>query len=139
MIEATVRIVGLSQLTGGLASWPTAAERELRMTISQLLMVLAGRASVYPAPPPGSGYTRTGTLGRRWTGGRPRVEGIGSGVRGIVENRTLYGPYVQGPGRQAAVHAGRWQTTEDVVEAHEAEIRQALEDLGDRLVELAAG
>lgn len=56
-------------------------------------------------------YRRTGTLGRRWTS---TVEQTPGDLIGTVGNNTIYGPYVMDPERQAWMHKGVWQTTQDV-------------------------
>lgn len=69
----------------------------------------------YPPPPPNSSYRRTQTLGRRWI--VAPTERTLFGMRTIIGNNTVYGPYVQSEGRQAQVHQGRWQTDADAVRA----------------------
>lgn len=56
-------------------------------------------------------YHRTGLLGRAW---QMRVENTGAQMIGVLSNPTPYGPFVQSP-KQAAYHAGNWQTTDDAV------------------------
>jgi len=70
---------------------------------------LAARLAVYPSPPSGSTYRRTGTLGRAWTQ-------QGAGLRYVVGNNVRYATYVQGPD-QAQVHRGRWLTAEQAATA----------------------
>ena len=69
---------------------------------------LAARLAVYPSPPSGSTYRRTGTLGRAWTQ-------QGAGLRYVVGNNVRYATYVQGP-EQAWMHRGRWLTAEQAAE-----------------------
>lgn len=76
---------------------------------------IQGEMATYPAPPPTSTYVRTGTLGRAWTT-------TGSRLSYTVGNNTVYAPYVQDADRQAWMHVGRWQTAQEVVEKHTAEI-----------------
>ena len=72
-------------------------------------LALAARLAVYPSPPSGSTYRRTGTLGRAWTQ-------QGAGLRYVVGNNVRYATYVQGP-NQAQVHRGRWLTAEQAATA----------------------
>ena len=77
----------------------------------------------YPAPPSGSAYRRTGTLGRTIT----TIQGSGSvdalsrveqglfGTRAIVGTALEYAPLVIGK-PQAKVHRGRWYILEDVID-----------------------
>jgi hypothetical protein len=67
---------------------------------------------VYPPPPSGSTYVRTGTLGRRWTT-KPIREANTVGRE--IGNNTDYGPVVQSEELQAYTHRGRWQTDADVL------------------------
>jgi hypothetical protein len=83
----------------------------------------------YPPPPPGSGYVRTGDLGRGWKSRRPRA--TATGLTGEVYNavrsrrtRKPYAMFVQKAGEQAAIHRGRWQTDADVVAANRRDIEQ---------------
>lgn len=85
---------------------------------------------VYPSPPSGSTYRRTGTLGRRWTT-KPirRVDEVGR----EVGNKTDYAPFVQSDELQATVHRGRWQTDAQVLRREAPAI---LRDIEDTLTEL---
>jgi len=64
-------------------------------------------------------YRRTGTLGRKWTS---RVTFTDQDVMGILGNNAPYAPYVQGFGAQAGIHAGNWQTEQDVATESRDEI-----------------
>lgn len=74
----------------------------------------------YPAPPPGSTYRRTGTLGRSIT---TRVEKLGRNWAGYIGTNVVYAPWVissskvgsRGP--QARVHIGRWFTLQQLVKS----------------------
>lgn len=67
----------------------------------------------YPPEPPNSSYRRTGTLGKRWTF---VVRRSLFGMKTIVGNNTIYGPYVQSAERQAWMHKGRWITDAEALE-----------------------
>jgi len=123
------------------AAIDTEAEQLLDNTqamVHRILLVLGGYAAVYPAPPPGSTYRRTGTLGRLWTSSTPSISIAGSVLNARLGNATPYGPYVQDPDRQAKVHRGRWQTTDDVVDKHAGVIEPLLKEVGLKLVERIA-
>lgn len=76
-----------------------------------------------------SRYRRTGTLGRRWT---TEVSGGGGEIRGLVGNNTMYAPYVQGDATQARMHAGIWQTDDEVAKEERAAIEK---DIAKAIVE----
>lgn len=83
-------------------------------------------AQVYPPEPPGSRYNRTGNLGEGW-----QLEGPSGGATSFVAaatNGVSYAAYVMGPGEQAAVHAGRWRSTDDLVDAWEDRVATAVEE-----------
>lgn len=83
-------------------------ERVAAEPLRKAALALAARLAVYPSPPSGSTYRRTGTLGRAWTQ-------QGAGLRYVVGNNVRYATYVQGPD-QAQVHRGRWLTAEKAAE-----------------------
>jgi hypothetical protein len=85
---------------------------------------------VYPAPPSGSTYRRTGTLGRRWTTRPIRTT---TEVGREIGNNTEYAPLVQGDELQATVHRGRWQTDAQVLRR---EAPQIVRDVDTTLGEL---
>ena len=70
----------------------------------------------YPGKPPGSKYDRTGKLRDSWS--KTPITGAGVDITGGVGSDPIVAPYnvlVQHPEFQAAVHVGRWQTTETVI------------------------
>jgi len=85
---------------------------------------------VYPVPPSGSTYRRTGTLGRRWTTRPIRTT---TEVGREIGNNTEYAPLVQGDELQATVHRGRWQTDAQVLRR---EAPQIVRDVDTTLGEL---
>lgn len=98
----------------------------------EVVLRLESDMKEYPIQDAESRYVRTGTLGRRWTN---RVQMSNNGIIGTVGNNTEYAPFVQSRIFQAAVHRGRWQTAEDVLERRrtwivnrfERAIRRAME------------
>jgi hypothetical protein len=85
------------------------------------------RMADYPAPPEGSGYRRTGTLGRRWTQTQPSVTMSTTELVVKVGNNTKYGPWVQNEQFQARVHRGRWQTDVRVLSDLSGQIQNDLD------------
>ena len=109
---------------------------KLRVGMHKALLHLAGQAAKYPPAPSGSTYRRTGTLGRRWTNSQPTIEFGGSGafVAGRIGNNTVYGPWVQGADKQAAVHRGRWDTTDQILAKNQQAVKGILDDAGGGIV-----
>lgn len=97
-------------------------------TVSRRLLV--AELTKYPAPPPGSRYTRTEALKRGWE----RASGVTGGTGFQVINPVTYAPFVQGDG-QAKAHRGRWETAssiahrlqEEVIAAYEAAVKEAIQ------------
>lgn len=85
----------------------------------------------YPPQPPNSRYRRTGTLGRKWTFAVRRKL---FGIETLFGNNTLYAPDVQGQGTQAEIHAGRWQTDQDMLDQKGDEfVQEVNEEIDDLL------
>lgn len=84
----------------------------LESTLLSAATVIQGNLAEYPAPPSGSTYRRTGTLGRRWTS---RKSSNSNQIAVEVGNNTSYAIYVQGAGTQAS-WMRHWQTDAQVAE-----------------------
>lgn len=87
---------------------------------------------VYPAPPSGSTYRRTGTLGRRWTTRPIRTT---TEVGREIGNNTEYAPRVQSDELQATVHRGRWQTDAQVLQQESPRLLRDVEEVLEQLME----
>lgn len=77
----------------------------------------------YPPQPAGSTYKRTRALSNSW---HREIEGSGLQIRGTVgsnDNIAPYNRFVQDAERQAAVHRGRWDTAQGVLQRNEQNIR----------------
>jgi len=126
MADATLRVEGLDTLLVKLNS--AMADSTLRPPMQRATARLQRFIAKYPPPPPASTYVRTGTLGRSWT---TEVRGFAGSLQGIIGNVVQYAPYVQDRERQAWMHAGRWQTTEDAIKQElptiEADFGRAVE------------
>ena len=85
---------------------------------------------VYPPPPSGSSYRRTGTLGKRWTTKPIRTT---TEVGREIGNNTDYAPLVQSEELQSTVHRGRWQTDAQILQQTAPHL---LRDIEDTLTEL---
>ena len=129
----------VAALRGRLGDFPEVAEEEMGRGRTLALLLLQGAAADYPPQVAGSGYRRTGTLGRLWTAALPEVRMTGSVLEGRIGNAVPYGPLVQGPEDQMAIHkAHGWRTTEDVVKGNLAAIDGLMEEAGGRMVERLA-
>lgn len=106
----------------------------LRRPMDRALLRLAERMSVYPPPPPGSTYRRTGSYGRRWTTASREIRtATATHIEGRIGNNTTYGPLVGSKEFQARIHQNRWPTDEDVAEQEEEWIGEQFEkELQDR-------
>jgi hypothetical protein len=125
----------LRDMEARIEQFPDQATERLRTVVHQGLMLLATYAADYPPKPPNSTYRRTGTLGRGWTAATPQITVSGHVLGGRITNAIPYGPEVQGPGQQLPVHRGRWETTDEIVSGHVAEVHSLLVTEGYELVE----
>lgn len=108
----------------------------LRKPMDKALFKLQNRMAMYPPPPPGSTYRRTGTLGRRWTTGRREIPIANSQrIEGRVGNNTSYGPFVQAKQFQHRIHRGRWPDDEQVAKEEtpwiERQFNKAMDDAAE--------
>ena len=106
-----------------------AATPDLGRALTAANTALLRVAQVYPPPPPGSSYRRTGTLGRGWQPIGPHTTGS-QWAAGIV-NETDYGEFVMG-NRQATIHQGRWKTVDTIASEQEPQIVARIEAELDR-------
>lgn len=122
MLKMTIRAEGEKVVKRMLDKAPAIIRKHLRRGMGTAVMGVQRVAQVYPPPPVGSRYRRTGTLGRRW---KTQVQALVGGVRGIIENPTHYAPQVQGE-QQAAVHVGRWKPMSQIIREEGPNIEAAL-------------
>lgn len=94
----------------------------LRTGMKKGVLYVQSQVPGYPAPPAGSTYTRTGTLGRSVTsmqgqapGALSRVESVGAHSIGYIGTNIVYAPYVIDENEVAFMHKGRWWTLQNVV------------------------
>lgn len=102
------------------------------LTVVENTQILKYTASAFPAPPPGSRYTRTfalrGASETRRTGTKlPDISGEWS----ANEGKAKHAPFVLGKrAQQARIHRGRWKSTDEA----EAEMKaKAPEIIKERL------
>lgn len=141
-----IEITNLDSFMRQLESLQAALQREadaaaleaVGQSVHKALFLLATYAAEYPPGPPNSSYRRTGTLGRLWTTATPHMTVTGHVLDARIANATPYGPRVQDPDEQIAVHRGRWQTTEEVVQSHLDEVDAVVAQAGLVIVERVA-
>ncbi len=100
--------------------------------VATLMDDIASDAAHYP-PPVGT-YVRSGDLGRGWTDSEPLFSGDATSLMAVLTNSVPYGPFVQGAEDQANVHAGRWKTTDAIMDAWEERAAQRIEAALGRLI-----
>lgn len=115
MASAELRLQGAPELLAKLAHTPDLLLQLIERAVTAGLLQLQHEMAIYPLPPAGSTYHRTGTLGRLWTSDPPLWSGRPSGWLGSIGNATSYGPYVQDPKWQSS-HNDAWRTTQVVLD-----------------------
>ena len=100
----------------------------LKPTIGGILADIAADAAVYPPERPNQTYIRTNTLRDGWLDSQPIFSGGGESLLAVLTNGTPYGPLVMDVEDQAAVHQGRWRTTDAIMEAWEDRTATRIED-----------
>lgn len=112
--------------------------RELEKTTKKAALYVHGQVPPYPAPPVGSTYKRTGTLGRRIN---TQVKTIGGEIVGVIGSPTVYSPWVisdeeiDGVGPQTFTHKKTgWYTLQGVVKKAQDAINRFFEDMVKRLI-----
>ncbi len=116
-------------------------QAEVEKTTLSAVLFVQGEIPGYPAPPSGSRYRRTGTLGRTVTalaGRAPealsRVETVGGRVTGFVGTSLSYAKWVIDIARQAWMHRGRWWTLQGVARGARGGIIKLYQAMVQRLV-----
>lgn len=122
-----ITITGLEPLFRKLGN--AAAIHTLEPPMTRSVLRLESYMKVYPPPPAGSKYRRSGTLGRRWNS---KVTSSGTGLVGRVGNNVPYAPFVQSNMFQTVWHRrSGWKTDQDAVRANEdailADFQQAID------------
>ena len=101
---------------------PKEMERHIANALDGAADLVRADIKQYPAPPAGSSYVRTGTLGASRT---KRVDR--GALRAIIGSNIRYAPYVQDADRQAWMHKGRWQTAQDVARQRAQDVKRFIE------------
>ena len=120
-VDITVNVAAVRAL---IASQPSRVNRAMRAALNDSSALLLRDMRTYPPARPGSSYVRTGNLRNSWSRRPPVGQGLEMSVLvGSDSNVAPYNAEVQHPQFQAAVHVGRWQTTETVVNHRQATIQ----------------
>lgn len=129
----SIDIPQLPALLTALSAYPDIAQPILEETSSAALLSLIPDLASYPPQPSGSTYRRTGTLGRTWTSARPEWAPLSSGFEASIGNATPYAVYVQGEYQSRGNR--HWQTADEVIDAHQADIESYFDSALDRIAE----
>jgi len=123
-MDIKITTEGLDQAVNKLKTMPAKLDAGMNRTMTASLNVLWENVPPYPAPPEGSAYVRTGTLGRTLgsgpgggKGATPTVysvTGSGMSIQGTFGTNLDYAKYVIDPDRQAYMHKGRWWTMKTI-------------------------
>lgn len=133
MIGVTYTTTGAEAVRRDLAKLRLEA---LQAEIAAVLDDIAADTAAYPPPPAGTRYHRTNKLHDAWLDADPTFNLSGATLLAVLTNPISYGPYVQGAGDQASVHAGRWRTTEAIMDAWESRVAARVEDAIGRVIGL---
>jgi len=117
-MTVSIRVTGIDALQRKLGQ---DFRRVLRPPMQRAVLLLQAAMADYPPQRTGSSYVRTGTLGKKWT---TDVDDLPDGVLGKIGNVTEYAPLVQSEQFQAAAHRGRWQTEQQMLRKHLAQIER---------------
>ena len=131
MIDLTYHIKGVDLVLRELAGIRLDA---ISGDVGDILDDIAQDAANYPPERPNQRYVRSGDLGRGWTESEPLMSGSVTSLLAVLTNSVSYGPVVQGAEDQAAVHAKRWRTTDQITAAWEDRAAQRIEQALGKLI-----
>lgn len=106
----------------------------IRGDIAGVLDDIAADAARYPQELPNQRYRRTYTLRDGWLDSQPAFDADQDSLLAVLTNPTSYGPEVMGAEDQRAVFAGRWRTTDAIMDAWEDRVAERVEDALGRLI-----
>jgi len=95
--------------------------RLVELALDEAAQTVMRDARTYPPERPGQRYKRRYLLEAGWA--RTPVERAGNAMRISVINDIPYAPFVLHPRRQAAIHRGRWRTTDEIAAANRDDVR----------------
>jgi len=98
-----------NKLRGLVASNPPPANKIIRRWLKKLRARL--KKEKYPPKLPNQKYVRTGNLANRW-----------AATANTIGNTAPYARWVVNEGTQAAIHAGRWWTMQEIFERYRPEL-----------------
>lgn len=111
----------------------TQTEIELRRVVDSVIEEAKQHLASYPPERPNQTYIRTGDLGEAWEQANPLIRPMQGGIEARLANRMPYSGFVQHPDEQAWMHAGRWDTTDQVVRDLQPLLDAELDRATDRL------
>ena len=129
-MAAGVVLTGLDPIITRSKEFKRELASEIRKAQAIVRKSIVEQASVYPSPPPGSTYQRTYQLQRGWERAVPILDNDGTVMRLI--NSVTYEPFVQDADEQAAIHQGRWVTTQQIADDNSEAARVSFEDAAAR-------
>lgn len=128
MADAHVTLEGLEWLLALLDTLGK-PERFMDEPTRQALGMIAERARTYPGEPAGSRYERTFNLQDSWE----PIYTLSGGELGRVRSGGLnYNRYVMDAEYQAAIHAGRWTTVQEIA----AELENPIAELYEKALQM---
>lgn len=129
----SIDIPQLAPLLAALAAYPDIAQPILADASSAALLSLIPDLASYPPQPAESSYRRTGQEGRQWASARPEFAPLDSGFEARIGNARPGAIYIQGEFQPPWM--SHWQTAEDTVNAHQAEIEAYFDIALQRIAE----
>ena len=147
----SIEIRGLDELIRRMQQFPERLEASMRETMQAALLTLWENVPPYPAPPAGSSYDRTGTLGRTLGsgegggtgGGQPdvyEVREMGSGFEGQFGTNLDYAPYVIGDEEQNPYHTvNGWWRMSFIKNRAQEKIEGLFNTMGEKIAEFLEG
>lgn len=124
MIDISYIITGADAVRRDLARLRLDA---VQAEVAAILGDMAAEAGTYPTPLPGSHYERTNALHDGWLDSEPVFNVDQDSLLAVLTNPVAYGPEVQGADDQAAIHQGRWQTVEALMDSWETRVAERIE------------
>lgn len=144
-----IEIRGLKELQARMSRYPEKMAAAMKVTLEAAMLTLWENVPPYPAPPDGSSYVRTGTLGRTLgssdgggkAGSEPEVFEVrkfGGEWEGHFGTNLEYAPYVIGDETQAAQNS-HWWTISKVAERAGEKIDRLFDSLANKLAAFLDG
>ena len=131
-MSASVEIIGLENIIARFRGAGKMIEEEMSDALDTAFSRVIPHLAAYPSPT-GGHYVRTYKLKRGWTETDRKFVVRGGEISARLTNPVSYVRFVQGDD-QAAVHAGRWRTVDQIVGTTRMD---AISVIGARIEEVA--